>query len=583
MARQLGGARNAGATPAAACLIGTFRALADGSRWAGHPRRGFACDFGSPIGGRPSAAGSTLRSGFRRPSGSCQGESFDTVFVPGLAERLFPHKITEDPIILDSLRAELNAGLATNEQRLAQERLALCIAVGAAERRLSLSYPRLDLQQGRPRVPSFYALEAVRAAEGRLPNFAELDRRAEAESSARIGWPAPDDPAEAIDHAEYDLAILARFLNSDPGQSQGAARYLLTTNSYLGRALRTRWQKWRPQWTPADGLVKASAASRTAIAKHALGMRSYSATALQNYAACPYKFFLQAIHRLAPREVPEAIDELDPLQRGSLIHEIQFKLFERLKAINLLPISKRNFERVGNILDEVIGEVAHQFYADLAPAIDRVWDDGIDSIRVDLREWLRRASEDDSGYVPWRFELSFGLAETDTQRGHADPHSTSKAVGLDCGIHLRGSIDLVERHSSGHIRITDHKTGKADGEDGQIIAGGKSLQPALYALVAEKLFRGELKVDGGRLYFCTSVGGFSEINVPLDRYTRSSIAQAAEIIGEALDTPFLPAAPAERHCGWCDYQPICGPYEELRTRRKPKRQLAPLLKLREMS
>ncbi len=519
---------------------------------------------------------------FVGPVEAARGMSFDAVFVPGLAERLFPRKIVEDPIILDSLRTELNAGLATNEQRLAQERLALGIAVGAAERRLYLSYPRLDLQQGRPRVPSFYALEAVRAAEGRLPNFTELDRRAEAESSARIGWPAPEEPAEAIDHAEYDLAVLARFLNSDPGQSQGTARYLLTTNSYLGRALRTRWQKWSPQWTPADGLVKASAASQSAIAKHALGMRSYSPTALQNYAACPYKFFLQAIHRLAPREVPEAIDELDPLQRGSLIHEIQFELFERLKAANLLPISRQNLERVGNMLDEVIGEVARQFYSDLAPAIDRVWDDGIDSIRVDLREWLRRASEDDSGYVPWRFELSFGLADSGAQRRQADPHSTPKPVDLDCGIQLRGSIDLVERHSSGHIRISDHKTGKADGEDGQIIAGGKSLQPALYALVAEKLFRGELKVDCGRLYFCTSAGGFSEITVPLDRQTRSSIAQVAEIIGEALDKPFLPAAPAERQCAWCDYQPVCGPYEELRTRRKPKRQLAPLLKLRDM-
>ena len=268
----------------------------------------------------------------------------------------------------------------------------------------------MDLQQGRPRVPSFYALEAVRAAEGRLPNFAELDRRAEAESSARIGWPAPEEPAKAIDHAEYDLAVLARFLNSDPGQSQGTARYLLTTNSYLGRALRTRWQKWSAQWTPADGLVRASAASQRAIAKHALGMRSYSPTALQNYAACPYKFFLQAIHRLAPREVPEAIDELDPLQRGSLIHEIQFELFERLGEANLLPISRQNLERVRKTLDEVIEEVARQFYSDLAPAIDRVWDDGIDFIRVDLREWLRRASEDDLGYVPWRFELSFGLA-----------------------------------------------------------------------------------------------------------------------------------------------------------------------------
>ena len=100
--------------------------------------------------------------------------------------------------------------------------------------------------------------------------------------------------------------------------------------------------------------------------------------------------------------------------------------------------------------------------------------------------------------------------------------------------------------------------------------------------MAEKLFRGELKVDCGRLYFCTSAGGFTEVTVPLDRYTRNSVAQVAEIIGEALDQPFLPAAPAEKQCAWCDYQPVCGPYEELRTRRKPKEPLAPLLKLRDM-
>jgi hypothetical protein len=46
---------------------------------------------------------------------------------------------------------------------------------------------------------------------------------------------------------------------------------------------------------------------------------------------------------------------------------------------------------------------------------------------------------------------------------HNGTHSTPEPVELDCGIRLRGSIDLVERHSSGHIRISDHKTGKADG------------------------------------------------------------------------------------------------------------------------
>jgi ATP-dependent helicase/DNAse subunit B len=507
--------------------------------------------------------------------------SFEVVFVPGLAEKLFPHKIVEEPILLDTVRAQLSSGLPTNVERLARERLALSIAVGAAERRLFLSYPRLDLEQGRPRVPSFYALETIRAAEGRLPNFVELDRRAEAETSARVGWPAPEDPAQAIDHAEHDLAILNHLLALDPTEAVGRARYFLTANPYLGRALRMRWQRWSSHWTPADGLIKPSAASRAAMTKHALGTRSYSPTALQTYAACPYRFFLHAIHKLAPREIPEAIDELDPLQRGSLIHDIQFELFERLRAAELLPVRQPNLDSARVILEQVIEEIALRYYAELAPAIDRVWADAIMGIRADLREWLRRASEDDSGYVPWRFELSFGLEGGAGPRS-TDPHSVVGAVDLGCGIQLRGSMDLVERHSSGRVRVTDHKTGKFDGSDGQILAGGTSLQPALYALAAEKLFGREVKVECGRLYFCTANGGFSEVVVHLNGTTREAVAVLAKTIGEALDQAFLPAAPAERQCGRCNFRLVCGPYEELRTGRKPRRSLAPLQELREL-
>jgi ATP-dependent helicase/nuclease subunit B len=121
----------------------------------------------------------------------------------------------------------------------------------------------------------------------------------------------------------------------------------------------------------------------------------------------------------------------------------------RLGEANLLPVTRQNLERARQILDDAIEQVARQFYSDLAPAIDRVWDDGIDSIRIDLREWLRRASEDDSGYVPWRFELSFGLGG-EAKRRQADSHSSAIAVDLDRGIQLRGSID---QHSRSRTRL----------------------------------------------------------------------------------------------------------------------------------
>ena len=49
------------------------------------------------------------------------------------------------------------------------ERLLLRLAVGAATERLWLSYPRLDVAGARPRVPSFYVLDVMRAITGHIP------------------------------------------------------------------------------------------------------------------------------------------------------------------------------------------------------------------------------------------------------------------------------------------------------------------------------------------------------------------------------------------------------------------------------
>lgn len=511
---------------------------------------------------------------FVGPIDAGRGLSFDAVFVPGVAEKMFPRKIVEEPILLDGVRARIEADLATNQTRLERERLALALAAGAAERRIFFSYPRIDLDQARPRVPSFYALEAVRSAEGRLPDFAELARRAETAATTRLGWPAPPDPTTAIDDAEHDLAVLSDLMAlSDAGA--GLARYLLTVNPYLARALRSRYQRWSPNWTAADGLLSRSDAVRTIMGRHALAARSYSPTALQNFARCPYRFFLRAVHGLAPREMPAMIDELDPLQRGSLIHDVQFELFARLRNENLLPVRPGNLDRARLLLEEVVTEVAARYEDDLAPAIDRVWENGVAAIRADLREWLRRTAEDDSGYVPRHFELSFGLAHR-FERRQADPRSVADAVELDCGIKLRGSIDLVERHPSGLLRVTDHKSGKFDGTLKQVVDGGRTLQPVLYALAAEKLFVTEGTVTEGRLYFCTSTGGFAEQTVPLNARARDAAMQVAYAVSHAIARPFLPAAPAEGQCERCDYRIVCGPYEEYRSARKPQENLDPL-------
>ena len=529
---------------------------------------------------------------FVGPVEAARGLSFEVVFAPGLAERLFPQKLIEDPLLPDLVRAGLAGAMTVAElqqqreqfaqQRVDQERLALRLAVGAAEARLVASWPRLDLaQQARPRVPSFYALELVRAGEGTLPGFGPLQLRASNEAGARAAWPAPRMAANAIDAAEHDLALLAEVIQRPEAETRGILRYLLNVSPALGRALRLRARRPRKRWLPSDGLIDPSPEAREALRRHQLEARSYSPTALQNYAACPYRFLLSAIHRLEPREEPQAIDALDPLSRGSLLHEVQFKLLAALEEDGLLPIAvpeaaerTRRLETARARLASVLQSVALEWKDKLAPAIGRVWDDGIASIDADLRELLGRVAEEPR-WAPWRFELSFGLPD----RGERDRHSFAKPAMLDGGLQLRGSIDLVERAAGGALRATDYKTGKVRAEDGVVIGGGKVLQPALYALALEKLFP-EATVEAGRLWYCTHTGDYTEVMVPLDARTRASAGLAIKTVGDALAQGFFPAAPAAKECEWCDYRSICGDGEELRASRKSPEPLVALNLLR---
>ncbi len=506
-----------------------------------------------------------------------RGLAFDVVIAPGLAERMFPRKVTEDPILPDSARARLSPYLARNDRRVGAERLALRLVAGAARERAMFSYPRVDLDQGRPRVPSFYALEILRAAEGRLPGFAELADRAASEQATRLGWPVPADPADAIDDAEFDLAVLDKLLDKDPETTIGAANYLLNENEHLGRALRARARRWLRRWTVSDGLVDPEPAAIAALGRHQMSARSYSPTALQNFAACPYRFFLQAIHRLEPREEPEAIEALDPLTRGGLFAEVQYEILSALREIEALPVTPETLDDAFDLLDEQLEKVAASSHDKLAPAIERVWRDGIDSIRADLREWLRRAASDPEHWRPEWFELGFGLSD----REQADPRSSTAPVEIEGGLRLRGSIDLLERDPAGRIRVTDHKTGKVRAAKNFVIGGGKTLQPVFYALAAEKVLHEP--IYAGRLYYCTATGGYEERVVEIDERARIAARDFATIVREALEAGFLPAAPDARECDWCDYKRVCGPYEERRVAMKPKARLASLKKLREMS
>jgi ATP-dependent helicase/nuclease subunit B len=505
-----------------------------------------------------------------------RGRVFEAVFLPGLAEGLFPRRALEDPLLLDEHRLKLAAGLETQDQRVARERMLLRYSAAAAALRFVVSYPRMDVVQARPRVPSFYALEVLRAAEGRLPSLREFEKRAARSAPARLDWPAPADRNMAIDDAEYDLASLRAALQLRGAAAKGSARYLVESNASLARSLRNRGRRWRNRWSSADGLVDPDAATLEILATQRLSERSYSPSTLQAFAACPYRFLLQGIFQFRAREAAVPLEQMDPLTRGALFHEVQFELFRKLKASNLLPIVSDSLPKTLDIADHVLDRVAARFEDDLAPAIPRVWKSEVEGVRTDLRGWIQQVAAQ-SEWLPLHFEFGFGLALDE----HRDPQSTKEEAVILDGIRLRGSIDLVERHMQRNtLRVTDHKTGRALLNRPQHVGGGAILQPLLYALAAEKLL--EQTVECGSLYFCTQRGDFSEMSISLDAQSRERLSRVLETIGESIQQGFLPAAPQTGACALCDYRPVCGPYEETRARRKQRDRLDPLIAIRNL-
>jgi CRISPR/Cas system-associated exonuclease Cas4 (RecB family) len=390
---------------------------------------------------------------------------------------------------------------------------------------------------------------------GRVPAADELQQIAGRASHATLAWPAPADRDDAIDALEHDLATLRRLVSEPDSRSRGRAQYMLRLNDCLHRSVRERYMRSRRSWSHWDGIAQTTDALGPILASYRLTARPYSLSALQKYSACPYQFFLSAICRMRPAADLEPLQRMDPLTRGSLFHAAQTAFFRRLRDDRALPVSGHR-ERALQVLDAVIDEVAAGEHEQLAPAIERVWDDEIAAIRRDLRLWV----DDIAGETEWTpkwFEWSFGLRDAGR-----DEASRREPVEIDGRFKLHGSIDLVEERANGDLRVTDHKTGKFRGKEHMVVDGGAALQPVLYSMALEAATG--RTVAGGRLSYATTDGGFRDVWIPLTPQTRRTGVEVLEIVDRAVETAFLAPVPRERACAWCDFRLVCGPTAERR-------------------
>ena len=111
-------------------------------------------------------------------------------------------------------------------------------------------------------MPSFYALEIMRAVTGRVPDHQTLERMAAQEAQREPRLAGSGGRRRAPSTTSSTTSSVLRGLMRSNGDVKGRAHYMLTLNDCLKRSVTERWARAQKSWSQYDGLVRVTDATR---------------------------------------------------------------------------------------------------------------------------------------------------------------------------------------------------------------------------------------------------------------------------------------------------------------------------------
>lgn len=328
-----------------------------------------------------------------------------------------------------------------------------------------------------------------------------------------------------------------------------------------------------------------------AVSSHArdrlrrLGDQVFSVSQLESYGKCPFQFFSGRLLKL--RSVEERDDQLSPLERGDVLHDILFHFFLSRRSLGLPPIQGCSDLEYDEAVRELLGLARGRFSTLDIP--DPFWDIekelwlGHDDAHTGmLREFLTYERQRSTPLEPSFFEVSFG--HTPGSTSHADPLMTSSTPIPAGRIRLRGRVDRVDT-GRGLFAIIDYKTGGTI-PGLEAMRSGISLQLPLYLHAMEHLLRTTTNtafVPGAGLYYQLrngihlkpGIASNAHRGVAFERTSRSrqvlkddgelrafigdAIARAESYVGlmTAGIFPLTTSDKTDKVCGFCAFKTIC--------------------------
>jgi ATP-dependent helicase/nuclease subunit B len=458
-------------------------------------------------------------------------------FVIGLEEgAVFPAGL-EDPVLLDDERRAIAPELlAVSQDRTSDSVYRVIAHLASLRGNVTLSYSCRDLRQGRECYPSWLFFQAHQLLQ---PGTALTH-------SALVDWLG--DPVTLVSPAGVaTLSDAGWWLSGLRGAGTTAMPLVSRAFPGIARGISAEVQRQTAEFTEYDGLVPA--------AGHDLDPRRadqvVSASRLESFASCPFRFFLERGLGLDPikDEEPDPDTWLDPPTRGTVLHDIYSVFLRRLRAEKRRP-------KAGDwgTLHEIARQELDRRRDEVPPPSEAVYTAENEQFERDLHLFLELeiARKD---VVPVAIEVPFGFEEAETE----EPLSQAEAVRIDIGsgeIRLRGRIDRIDRLADGSFEVVDYKTGgRWDQFDGTF-SGGRLLQHALYAAAARELLRSAQKNPRVRLssyYFCTERGWGDWVSKPGDL----DVKPVLQDIAEAITSGAFIRGRDEAGCRFCDYRRAC--------------------------
>lgn len=401
------------------------------------------------------------------------------LFIVGLSESSFPMNRSDDCLFGELERLELarrGVTLQHREQLQRDEMFLFYSIVTRARSSLTLSYPAVN-SKGQPVFASPY-LVALRSL------FEE--------SAIRIAHEGQLDPVPVPERAltESDLRLLsisqARTGDASLFATLGSrASWIPTANNLLAAIDVNTYRFHERGFTGYEGRL-GSDANLLALRQRFGNRHQFSATELEAYATCPYRFWAASVLNVEDLTTPE--EGTDHAARGSLVHLVLAQMLregldqsaeqlgERFNQLVEQHLAKRFHETdlqraLTRIEARLLGEWGHAFgeqQAEYAAEMQQMWTGGMKSLEPEIP----------FGSVPGAY---------DSDEIPADPLVFG---GGDDVVQLRGRIDRVDvgfREGKRVFNVIDYKTGMPPRANKTELETGRSLQLALYALAVRRL------------------------------------------------------------------------------------------------